>query len=911
MNALLNGMNDRQAEAVQTTEGPLLIMAGAGSGKTRVLTHRIAYLIDEKLVNPWNILAITFTNKAAREMKERAYNLNPATQDCLIATFHSMCVRILRRDADHIGYNRNFTIVDPGEQRTLMKRILKQLNLDPKKWNERTILGTISNAKNDLIDDVAYAAQAGDMYTQIVAQCYTAYQKELRQSESVDFDDLIMLTLRLFDQNPDVLTYYQQKFQYIHVDEYQDTNHAQYQLVKLLASRFKNICVVGDADHIGYNRNFTIVDPSEQRTLMKRILKQLNLDPKKWNERSILGTISNAKNDLIDDVAYAAQAGDMYTQIVAQCYTAYQKELRQSESVDFDDLIMLTLRLFDQNPDVLTYYQQKFQYIHVDEYQDTNHAQYQLVKLLASRFKNICVVGDADQSIYGWRGADMQNILDFEKDYPQAKVVLLEENYRSTKTILQAANEVIKNNKNRRPKNLWTQNADGEQIVYYRANDELDEAVFVAKTIDELGRSQNFLHKDFAVLYRTNAQSRTIEEALLKSNIPYTMVGGTKFYSRKEIRDIIAYLNLIANLSDNISFERIINEPKRGIGPGTVEKIRDFANMQDMSMLDASANIMLSGIKGKAAQSIWDFANMILDLREQLDQLNITELVEAVLEKTGYVDILNAQATLESKARVENIEEFLSVTKNFDDTSDGPEEETGLDKLSRFLNDLALIADTDSGSQETSEVTLMTLHAAKGLEFPVVFLIGMEENVFPLSRAAEDQDELEEERRLAYVGITRAEKILYLTNANSRLLFGRTNYNRPTRFINEISSDLLEYQGLARPANTSFKASYSSGGLAFGQGMSLAQALQDRKRNAAPKTIQSSGLPFGQFTDGAKSVSSEANWSIGDIALHKKWGEGTVLEVSGSGATQELKINFPEVGLKKLLASVAPIEKKI
>ena len=763
MNALLNGMNDRQAEAVQTTEGPLLIMAGAGSGKTRVLTHRIAYLIDEKMVNPWNILAITFTNKAAREMKERAYSLNPATQDCLISTFHSMCVRILRRDADHIGYNRNFTIVDPGEQ----------------------------------------------------------------------------------------------------------------------------------------------------RTLMKRILKQLNLDPKKWNERSILGTISNAKNDLIDDVAYAAQAGDMYTQIVSQCYTAYQKELRQSESVDFDDLIMLTLRLFDQNPDVLTYYQQKFQYIHVDEYQDTNHAQYQLVKLLASRFKNICVVGDADQSIYGWRGADMQNILDFEKDYPQAKVVLLEENYRSTKTILQAANEVIQNNKNRRPKNLWTQNADGEQIVYYRANDELDEAVFVAKTIDELGRNQNFLHKDFAVLYRTNAQSRTIEEALLKSNIPYTMVGGTKFYSRKEIRDIIAYLNLIANLSDNISFERIINEPKRGIGPGTVEKIREFANMQDMSMLDASANIMLSGIKGKAAQSIWDFANMILDLREQLDQLNITELVEAVLEKTGYVDILNAQATLESKARVENIEEFLSVTKNFDDTSDGPEEETGLDKLSRFLNDLALIADTDSGSQETSEVTLMTLHAAKGLEFPVVFLIGMEENVFPLSRAAEDPDELEEERRLAYVGITRAEKILYLTNANSRLLFGRTNYNRPTRFINEISSDLLEYQGLARPANTSFKASYSSGGLAFGQGMSLAQALQDRKRSAAPKSIQSSGLPFGQFTAGTKSASSEANWSIGDIALHKKWGEGTVLEVSGNGATQELKINFPEVGLKKLLASVAPIEKKI
>ena len=763
MNPLLNGMNDRQAEAVQTTEGPLLIMAGAGSGKTRVLTHRIAYLIDEKMVNPWNILAITFTNKAAREMKERAYQLNPATQDCLIATFHSMCVRILRRDADHIGYNRNFTIVDPGEQRTLMKRILKSLNLDPKKWNERTILGTISNAKNDLIDEVAYAAQAGDMYTQIVAKCYEAYQKELRQSEAVDFDDLIMLTLRLFDQHPDVLTYYQQKFQYIHVDEYQDTNHAQYQLVKLLASRFKNICVVGDAD----------------------------------------------------------------------------------------------------------------------------------------------------QSIYGWRGADMQNILDFEKDYKEAKVVLLEENYRSTKTILQAANDVIKNNRHRRPKNLWTQNEDGEEIVYYRANDEQDEAVFVAKTIEELSREAGYKHRDFAVLYRTNAQSRTIEEALLKSNIPYTMVGGTKFYSRKEIRDVIAYLNLIANLSDNISFERIINEPKRGIGTGTVDKIRDFAQLQESSLLDASANIMLSGIKGKAAQAIWDFANLILDFRERLDQLTITELVEEVLDKTGYMTALTNQGNLESQARIENIQEFLSVTKNFDENGETVEDESGVETLSRFLNDLALIADTDDGAQETSEVTLMTLHAAKGLEFPVVFLIGMEENVFPLSRAAEDQDELEEERRLAYVGITRAEKILYLTNANSRLLFGRTNYNRPTRFINEISSDLLEYQGLARPANTSFKESYSSGGLAFGQGMSLAQALQDRKRSAAPKSIQSSGLPFGQFTAGTKSASSETNWSIGDIALHKKWGEGTVLEVSGNGATQELKINFPEVGLKKLLASVAPIEKKI
>ncbi|HHS2649338.1 TPA: DNA helicase PcrA, partial [Streptococcus agalactiae] len=754
MNPLIIGMNDKQAEAVQTTDGPLLIMAGAGSGKTRVLTHRIAYLIDEKYVNPWNILAITFTNKAAREMRERAIALNPATQDTLIATFHSMCVRILRREADYIGYNRNFTIVDPGEQ----------------------------------------------------------------------------------------------------------------------------------------------------RTLMKRIIKQLNLDTKKWNERSILGTISNAKNDLLDEIAYEKQAGDMYTQVIAKCYKAYQEELRRSEAMDFDDLIMMTLRLFDQNKDVLAYYQQRYQYIHVDEYQDTNHAQYQLVKLLASRFKNICVVGDADQSIYGWRGADMQNILDFEKDYPQAKVVLLEENYRSTKKILQAANNVINHNKNRRPKKLWTQNDEGEQIVYHRANNEQEEAVFVASTIDNIVREQGKNFKDFAVLYRTNAQSRTIEEALLKSNIPYTMVGGTKFYSRKEIRDVIAYLNILANTSDNISFERIVNEPKRGVGPGTLEKIRSFAYEQNMSLLDSSSNVMISPLKGKAAQAVWDLANLILTLRSKLDSLTVTEITENLLDKTGYLEALQVQNTLESQARIENIEEFLSVTKNFDDNPEiTVEGETGLDRLSRFLNDLALIADTDDSATETAEVTLMTLHAAKGLEFPVVFLIGMEEGVFPLSRAIEDADELEEERRLAYVGITRAEQILFLTNANTRTLFGKTSYNRPTRFIREIDDELIQHQGLARPVNSSFGVKYSKEQpTQFGQGMSLQQALQARKSNSQPQvTAQLQALNANN--------SHETSWEIGDVATHKKWGDGTVLEVSGSGKTQELKINFPGIGLKKLLASVAPI----
>lgn len=755
MHPLLNGMNEKQSEAVRTTEGPLLIMAGAGSGKTRVLTHRIAYLIDEKMVNPWNILAITFTNKAAREMRERAMALNPATQDTLIATFHSMCVRILRREGDHIGYNRHFTIVDPGEQ----------------------------------------------------------------------------------------------------------------------------------------------------RTLMKRILKQLNLDPKKWNERAILGTISNAKNDLLDEVAYEGLATDMYSQIVAKCYKLYQEELRRSEAMDFDDLIMLTLRLFDEHPDVLAYYQQRYQYIHVDEYQDTNHAQYQLVKLLASRFKNICVVGDADQSIYGWRGADMQNILDFEKDYPEAKVVLLEENYRSTKKILQAANDVIKNNHNRRDKKLWTQNDDGQQIIYYTGRNETEEAIFVASIIDQLVGETGRRFKDFAVLYRTNAQSRTIEEALLKSNIPYTMVGGTKFYSRKEIRDVIAYLNVVANSNDNISFERIVNEPKRGVGPGTLEKIRQFANLQDMSLLEASANIMMAPIKGKAAQAVYALGNMVLNLREQLDRLSLTELTEALLDQSGYLEALQIQKTLESEARIENIEEFLSVTKNFDEAEDdGPEGESGLERLSRFLNDLALIADTDDADSEAAEVTLMTLHAAKGLEFPIVFLIGMEEGVFPLTRSTEEADDLEEERRLAYVGITRAEEVLYLTNANARTLFGRTNYNRPSRFIKEISEDLLAYEGLARPSRTAFKASYTSGKeTSFGQGMSLAQALQARKTAASPQS----------FSQLAASTEKELiDWQIGDVAYHKKWGAGTVLEVSGTGQTQELKIKFPEIGLKKLLASVAPIEKK-
>ena len=760
MNSLLTGLNKEQQQAVQHTEGPLLILAGAGSGKTKVLTVRIAHLLAQG-VNPYEILAITFTNKAAKEMKSRVEGLvGDVANRIWLSTFHSFCAKFLR-----------------------------------------------------------------------------------------------------FELN----------------------------------------------NFLGYNSNFTIYDTSDSQAVIKAALKALNLDDKYYPVGAMIGAISDAKNKLLFASDFRKQARDFYQQKVADVYEYYERELRKNNALDFDDLLLVAVKLLQSNEAVLDKYSKRFRYVMIDEYQDTNHAQYLLAKLLASHWKNIAVVGDADQSIYAWRGADIQNILDFEKDYPEAKVVLLEENYRSTKTILQAANEVIRNNRNRRPKNLWTQNEDGEEIVYYRANDEQDEALFVARTIDQLSR-EGYSHKDFAVLYRTNAQSRTVEEALLKSNIPYTMVGGTKFYSRKEIRDVISYLNLIANPSDNISYERVVNEPKRGVGPGTVDKIRNFAASQEISLLDASANILLSPVKGKAAQAVYDFANMLLDLRERLDDFTVTELVEAVLEKTGYAAALAAQATIESQARIENIEEFLSVTKNFDESPDNSADESGLDKLSRFLNDLALIADTDDGDTESSEVTLMTLHAAKGLEFPVVFLVGMEENVFPLSRASEDEDELEEERRLAYVGITRAEKILYLTNANSRMLYGKTNYNHPTRFLREISSDLLDYQGLARPANSSFKVSYTNSDTSkFGQGMSLAQALQERKRQAAPSSISTSGLPFGKSS---QSSNPEVDWAIGDIAHHKKWGDGTVLAVSGSGNSQELKINFPEVGLKKVLASIAPIEKK-
>ena len=737
---LLNGMNPRQKEAVLHTDGPLLLMAGAGSGKTRVLTHRIAYLIEEKEVNPWNILAITFTNKAAKEMKERVNAiLASGGEDVWVSTFHSMCVRILRRDVDFIGYNRNFTIIDSSEQLTLMKRILKELNIDPKKYDPRSILGTISQAKNSL-------------------------------------------------QTP------------------QD---------------------------------------------------------------------------------FAKMQGSYYEEIVAKCYAAYQKELQYNQCMDFDDLIMNTIRLFEEHPDSLTYYQNKFHYIHVDEYQDTNHAQYTLVNLLAGRFRNLCVVGDADQSIYGWRGADMQNILDFEKDYPDAAVILLEQNYRSTKNILSAANQVIENNSNRKPKNLWTENKEGNKITYYRADNERDETRFIVDRMQEEIRSNHRNYGDFAILYRTNAQSRVMEETLLKANIPYKMVGGHKFYDRKEIKDILAYLNVLANPQDSISFERIVNSPKRGIGPGSIEKLRSFASLHEWPLLEAAQNVELANIGGKAGQQLGSFGEMIQEVTQMIPYLTVTELTKEVLDRSGYLEDLKIQNTLEAQARIENLEEFLTVTQEFDkqfeqqneEDADAPEE-----KLTVFLNDLALVSDIDNLEEDASQVTLMTLHAAKGLEFPVAFLIGLEEGVFPLSRALMEESELEEERRLAYVGITRAEEALYLTNAFSRTLYGRTQYNRPSRFVEEIDQELLEIEGM-RPT-------------------------PKKTPVFAKKTAYSYKQPETAVVSSKSATGGEKNsWKPGDKVKHKKWGLGTVVRVSGTSKDLELDVAFPSQGVKRLLAAFAPIEK--
>lgn len=726
MNALVKNMNSEQSEAVRTTEGPLLIMAGAGSGKTRVLTHRIAYLLDEKDVSPYNILAITFTNKAAKEMKARVEHLvGEEAQVIWMSTFHSMCVRILRRDADRIGIERNFTIIDPTDQKSVIKDVLKSENIDSKRFEPRMFIGAISNLKNEL-------------------------------------------------KTPE--------------------------------------------------------------------------DAQK-------------------------EANDFHSQMVATVYKGYQRQLSRNEALDFDDLIMTTINLFERVPETLEYYQNKFQYIHVDEYQDTNKAQYTLVKLLANKFKNLCVVGDSDQSIYGWRGADIQNILSFEEDYPEAKTIFLEQNYRSTKNILNAANEVIKHNSERKPKGLWTANSGGDKIQYYEAMTERDEAEYVVKEIMKHQRSGK-KYSEMAILYRTNAQSRVLEETFMKSNIPYTMVGGQKFYDRKEIKDLLSYLRVIANSNDDISLQRIINVPKRGIGPSSVEKIQTYALQNNISMFDALAEVDFIGLSKKVTQECISFYEMIQNLIKEQEFLEISEIVDEVLQKSGYRDMLDREQSIESRSRLENLDEFMSVPKDYEENT--PLEEQS---LINFLTDLSLVADIDEADTQNG-VTLMTMHSAKGLEFPIVFIMGMEESLFPHIRAikSEDDHEMEEERRICYVAITRAEELLYITNATTRMLFGRSQSNMPSRFLKEIPEDLLD-------------------------------SHTGQKR----QTISSKSQPkrgFSKRTTSTKKQVSSSDWKVGDKVMHKAWGEGMVSNVNEKNGSVELDIIFKSEGPKRLLAQFAPITKK-
>lgn len=726
MNALVKNMNSEQSEAVRTTEGPLLIMAGAGSGKTRVLTHRIAYLLDEKDVSPYNILAITFTNKAAKEMKARVEHLvGEEAQVIWMSTFHSMCVRILRRDADRIGIERNFTIIDPTDQKSVIKDVLKSENIDSKRFEPRMFIGAISNLKNEL-------------------------------------------------KTPE--------------------------------------------------------------------------DAQK-------------------------EANDFHSQMVATVYKGYQRQLSRNEALDFDDLIMTTINLFERVPETLEYYQNKFQYIHVDEYQDTNKAQYTLVKLLANKFKNLCVVGDSDQSIYGWRGADIQNILSFEEDYPEAKTIFLEQNYRSTKNILNAANEVIKHNSERKPKGLWTANSGGDKIQYYEAMTERDEAEYVVKEIMKHQRSGK-KYSEMAILYRTNAQSRVLEETFMKSNIPYTMVGGQKFYDRKEIKDLLSYLRVIANSNDDISLQRIINVPKRGIGPSSVEKIQTYALQNNISMFDALAEVDFIGLSKKVTQECISFYEMIQNLIKEQEFLEISEIVDEVLQKSGYRDMLDREQSIESRSRLENLDEFMSVPKDYEENT--PLEEQS---LINFLTDLSLVADIDEADTQNG-VTLMTMHSAKGLEFPIVFIMGMEESLFPHIRAikSEDDHEMEEERRICYVAITRAEELLYITNATTRMLFGRSQSNMPSRFLKEIPEDLLDSH--------------------TGQ----------KRQTIYPKSQSKRG--FSKRTTSTKKQVSSSDWKVGDKVMHKAWGEGMVSNVNEKNGSVELDIIFKSEGPKRLLAQFAPITKK-
>ena len=732
-------LNDKQKEAVFHTEGPLLVLAGAGSGKTRVLTHRIAYLMEEKKVKPWNILAITFTNKAAGEMRERVDKLvGDAAGKVWVSTFHSACVRILRRDIGWIGFDTNFAIYDTEDQKSLMKSVCKQLQVDTKLYKERALMSAISAAKDELVSPQEFALRA---------------------------------------------------------------------------------------------------------------------------------------------------QGNFRQETVARVYAEYQRQLKSSNALDFDDLIMKTVELFQANSDILNEYQERFRYIMVDEYQDTNTAQFKLVSLLAAKYRNLCVVGDDDQSIYKFRGANIQNILGFEKTFPDATVIKLEQNYRSTQNILNAANTVIAHNKGRKEKKLWTANGEGDKVRVRSFMSAYDEAEIIVGEIAAKVRNQDAQYGDFAVLYRTNAQSRIFEEKFLMANIPYKIIGGVNFYARKEIKDLLAYLKTIDNARDDIAVRRILNVPKRGIGATTINRVQEYATEQNVSFYEALSEISKIPGGGRAAAKIESFVTLIRTLRTQEDYFSVQELLQEVIDRTGYVKELEAEGTEEARARIENIDELINKAASYEEDAQEP-------SLEGFLSEVALVADIDSMDDDAGRVILMTLHSAKGLEFPQVYLTGMEDGLFPsyMSVDSEDPDALEEERRLCYVGITRAMQDLTLTHAKKRMTHGETHYNRPSRFLNELPEELLKKEKREEPKEQEPRVQTS-----FMQAKSIFQT----------KAYDS----VFDLKKGMPAKAGSLDYAVGDTVRHIKFGVGIVEKIEDGGRDYEVTVNFEKCGVKKMFAAFAKLKK--
>jgi len=770
MQDILKNLNDKQYEAVVNTEGPCLVIAGAGSGKTKVLTHKIAYLIGEKNALPWNILAITFTNKAANEMKERITNLvGDVAQDIWMGTFHSICVRILRKFIDRLGFDSSFIIFDTSDQRTLVKTCIKNIGLDDKMFTDRSVLSEISNAKNEMLEPEQYTVRAN---------------------------------------------------------------------------------------------------------------------------------------------------GDFRKEKIALVYEMYQKRLRENNAIDFDDIINYTIKILMENPDILEYYSNKFQYVLVDEYQDTNKAQFTLVTMLASKNGNITVVGDNDQGIYSFRGADISNILNFERDFPGTKIIKLEQNYRCTGNILKAANSVIKNNEVKYKKQLWTENEVGNLPKVYSADNEYDEGTYIAQQIEHLRREEYYKYSDFAILYRMNTQSRAIEEILRRESIPYKIIGGLKFYERKEIKDIISYLRLIQNPFDNLSLKRIINEPKRGIGKTSLDKIEQMSDEIGISMYEIIKDSDQYGLN-RVFLSSREFVNCIEELRAKKDDLKLSELIKETLKKTGYTKALENENTIEAENRIENLDEFLTVAIEF-------EEESAENHLSDFLEGITLSSDIDNMEETEETVTLMTLHSAKGLEFPVVFLVGMEEGIFPGYKSISEPQELEEERRLCYVGITRAKENLYLTCSKQRTIFGSTSCNPVSRFLKEIPSDLLDGYEEAFGDNSKETSSNNS---IFGDSKyswtygsknngNIKTYKVDTKEPTIATSSTNTGFAFRSAESFLNSLNKKATGTNVDLSqyqagvriFHKKFGEGTISKVEPEGDDLKVDIQFDKVGHKRLMAKFANLE---